>query len=145
MLKKLINKEKKLLLKQLESQFGFNKKLDYNFFINEKKRIFIFNKNLEINFSKIRINSLGLYFANIESELRLSIEGSQIIGPYSKKNVLELNEKDLESWIYGNDIETSKVFQGFVIIQNNKDFYGTGKYKNGIILNHVPKERRLKN
>ena len=144
MLRKLSNKEKKDLLKNLEEIFGFTKKLEYNFFINENKRIFIFNRDIEIDFSKLRVNSMGLYFANHESELRLTIEGSQILGPYSKKNILEIDEKTLEEWIYGKDISSSKEFNGFVIIKNNNDFYGTGKYKNGIILNHIPKERRLK-
>ena len=144
MLKPISSRDKKNLFELLKNQFGFSGKLDYNFFTNDKKRIFLFNKNLEINFSKIRINSLGLYFANTEKEIRLTIEGSQIIGPYSKKNILKLNDKDLESWIYGNDIKTKEVFEGFILIKNNDDFYGTGKYKDGIILNFLPKERRLK-
>ena len=145
MLKLLSNKEKKLLLKRLEEQFGFSEKLDYSFFINQDKKIFIFNKNAEINFSKIKANSLGLYFANIEKEIRLTIEGSQIIGSKSKKNILDVDEKQLHDWIRGEDIKTDKEFEGFVLVKNKNDFYGTGKYKEGKILNFVPKERRLKN
>ena len=145
MLKLLSNKEKKLLLKQLQEQFNFTGNLDYNFFINQDKKIFLFNKDLDIDFSKIRVNSLGLYFANIEKELRLSIEGSQIIGPSSRKSVLDVNDEQLSDWMHGKDIETDKEFEGFVLIKNNNDFYGTGKYKEGRILNYVPKERRLKN
>ena len=145
MLKLLSNKEKKILLKQLQDQFSFSENLDYNFFINSDKKIFIFNKNIDIEVSKIRVNSLGLYFASIKEELRLSIEGSQIIGPYSKKNILDVNDSQLSVWIHGNDIETEKEFHGFVLIKNKNDFYGTGKYKLGRILNFIPKERRLKN
>lgn len=145
MLKLFSNKEKKLLLKQLEEQFDFSGKLDYSFFINQDKKIFIFNKNAEIDFFKIRVNSLGLYFANIENSIRLTIEGSQLIGPGSKKNILEVDEIQLQNWIHGNDIGTDKEFEGFVLIKNKNDFYGTGKYKEGRIINFVPKERRLKN
>ncbi len=145
MLKKISNREKKSLLKSLQEQFSFTGKLDYNFFINQDKKVFLFNKNLDIDFSKIRVNSLGLYFANIENELRLSIEGSQLIGPYSKKSILKIDENQLKDWMHGRDIETEKEFEGFVLIKNNNDFYGTGKYKDGKILNFVPKERRLKN
>lgn len=145
MLKPIPNKEKKLLLKKLQEQFDFSGKLDYNLFINQDKKIFIFNKDLQIDFSKIRVNSLGLYLANIENEIRLTIEGSQIIGPNSKKNILELGEEQLQEWIHGNDIETDKKFNGFVLIKNNVDFYGAGKYKEGKVLNFIPKERRLKN
>src|SRR3989338_11508154 len=142
---KFSSREKKILQNQLEEQFGFSGKLDYQFFINQEKKIFIFNKDLEIDFSKIRVNSLGLYFANIKNELRLSIEGSQLIGPNSKKNILEVSNSQLQDWIHGRDIETEKEFKGFVLIKNKNDFYGSGKYKEGKILNFVPKERRLKN
>ena len=69
---------------------------------------------MDIDFSKINVNSLGLYFANIEKELRLSIEGSQLIGPSSTKNILEVNETKLNSWISGKDITTKEEFSGFV-------------------------------
>ena len=145
MLRPVSNKEKKLLIKQLKDQFSFSSKLDYQFFINPEKKIFIFNKDLEIDFSRIRVNSLGLYFANIKNELRLSIEGSQLIGPNSRKNILEVSNSQLQDWMHGRDIETEKEFKGFVLIKNKNDFYGSGKYKEGKILNYIPKERRLKN
>lgn len=145
MLKPISNKEKKLLLKQLQDQFDFSEKLDYSFFINPDKKIFIFNKGAEIDFSKIKVNSLGLYFANVENEIRLTIEGSQLIGPMSGKNILEVDEDQLQDWIHGRNIETDKELEGFVLVKNKNDFYGTGKYKEGKIINFVPKERRLKN
>ena len=145
MIEALNNKDKKQLLNYLKEQFDFNKKLDYNFFITQKNRIHIFNKNIEIDFSKIRINLLGVYFANIDSETRLTIEGSQIIGPCAKKNILEIDDQKLNEWMHGNDIKTNKEFKGFVLIKNNNDFYGSGKYKEGKIINYIPKERRLKN
>jgi len=144
MLTTLKNKDKKLLIKNLEEQFGFLGKLNYSFFVNSNKRVFILNPNVDIDFSKIHVNSLGLYFANIEKELRLSIEGSQLIGPHSTKNILELNETKLKSWISGKDITTQEEFSGFVLIKHNNDFYGTGKYKDNKILNYIPKERRIK-
>src|SRR3989338_2437964 len=125
---KFSSREKKILQNQLEEQFGFSGKLDYQFFINQEKKIFIFNKDLEIDFSKIRVNSLGLYFANIKNELRLSIEGSQLIGPNSKKNILEVSNSQLQDWMHGRDIETEKEFKGFVLIKNKNDFYGSVKY-----------------
>jgi len=149
MLKNLGSKEKKLLLKQLESQYNFSGRLDYNFFINPDKKIFILNSGLQVDFTKIRINSLGLYFASLEPELRLTIEGSQIIGPSSDKNILEINDNELQDWMHGKDLsvdmESKKDFNGFVLIKNKKDFYGSGKYKQEKVLNYIPKERRLKN
>ncbi|MAG45453.1 MAG: hypothetical protein CMH63_01625 [Nanoarchaeota archaeon] len=144
MLTSLKNKDKKLLLKNLKEQFNFNSKLPYSFFINSNKKIFILNPNINIDFSKIRVNSLGLYFTNIQNELRLSIEGSQLIGPHSNKNILELSEIKLKSWIQGKDITTKENFNGFVLIKHGQDFYGSGKFKDGKILNYIPKERRIK-
>ncbi len=132
---------KKLIKKQWDAEL----KLDYAFLMNDKGKIFIINKELgDIDFSKLHINNLGLYFGEFKvSELRLSIEGSQMVGIFAKKNIVDIDDKNLEVWMKGEDIEikTDNV-RGFVIIKNNKDFLGCGKYKEGKVLNYVPKERR---
>ena len=93
----------------------------------------------------ININKLGLYFGKIEhNEIRLSIEGSQIVGEKATKNILEISKEDSREWLRGFDLETNENLSGFVIIKNNNDFYGTGKIKEGRILNFVPKGRKLK-
>ena len=43
----------------------------------------------------------------------------------------------------GEDLNIEGDYSGFVIIKNKNDFLGTGKYKDGIILNYVGKERRV--
>lgn len=145
-LKILNSKEKKLLFKEIEEQFKTSE-LDLNYILlkNNEGKIFLLSnyfKNLDTK--NLRINSLGLYFANISKDIRLTIEGSQLIGKKAK-NVLEINDKQLKEWLKGNDIETDKNLKGFVIIKNNNDFYGCGLYKNNKILNYIPKERRIKN
>ena len=75
-------------------------------------------------------------------ELRLSIEGSQIIGKGSDKNIADI--EDTRAWLRGEDLELVGDYSGFVIIRHNKDFLGCGRYKEGKILNFVPKARRLK-
>lgn len=144
-LRVLERKNKKKFLELLKKQFGFDKKLDYVFLINNKNKIFIINKELvNIDINKIRINSIGMYIAEFRNdEVRLSIEGSQFIGPYTKKNVLELNDKEARQWIKGNDLEKETKLKGFVIIKNNNDYCGCGKVKEKGILNFVPKTRRL--
>ena len=93
---------------------------------------------------KLRINSLGLYFGQIRNGLRLSIEASQIVGPAAKKNFVSLTEKQAREWFKGEDIEVKGDFSGFVIVKCNNDFLGTGRFKEGKVLNFVPKSRRLK-
>jgi NOL1/NOP2/fmu family ribosome biogenesis protein len=144
-LKILKKKDKKRFLELLKKQFGFEEKLDYNFLINTKNKIFIINKDLvNINIDKIRINSIGLYIAEFRNdEVRLSIEGSQLIGKKAKKNILELNDKQARDWMKGNDLELETKEKSFLIIKNNNDYLGSGKSTLDKILNFVPKSRRL--
>ncbi len=128
-LKALNRKKIKEILNKLGEFYGINKlELDYVFYQNTKGRIFLLsNKFKEFEYDT-KINSLGMYFANLKNdEIRLSIEGSQIIGEKAKKNVLELNENELRDWLLGEDFKTDEEFKGFVLIKNKNDFYGTGK------------------
>ena len=144
-LRVLERKNKKAFLQLLKKQFEFNDKLDYVFLTNNKNKIFIINKDIaDIDLEKIRVNSAGLYIAEFSNnEVRLSIEGSQIIGPKSKKNIIELDKKQARDWLKGKDIEKTTKEQGFVILKHNKDYLGSGKAKEDKILNFVPKTRRL--
>ena len=146
-LKILNSKEIKEIYKLIESQWGAKIKLDYGFLRNNKNRIFIINKFIsKIDFSKLRLNSVGMYFCEIDDRgIRLSIEGSQIIGAKAAKNVVELNEEETRKWFKGEDLEKEcKDCNGFVILKYNNDFLGTGKYTNKRILNYVSKTRRIK-
>jgi len=139
---KILNRKQiKEFHQDLKEQFNFEGKLDYNFF-QKNDKIYIVSKALnEIQLEKLNLNSLGLYIAKKESfGIRLSIEGSQLIGPKSKKNILEV--KDSNPWLTGENIESEKEFKQFVIIKHKKDYLGSGPYKDHKILNHVPKSRR---
>ena len=147
-LKQLSNKEKKLLFKKIEINYGVNNlKLDYMFFKSNEGKIFIVNSLFRyLDKENLNINSVGLYFCRVEKELRLTIEGSQIIGPFASKNILELDDIDADLWLKGDDIKyiNDKSESTFVILKNKNDYIGTGKYKDGKILNYIPKERRIK-
>src|SRR3990167_7622870 len=141
-LKFLNSKETKEILKLIEEQWGAKLKLDYTFAKNSKNRVFIVNKDInKIDFSKLRINSIGMYFCDLENEIRLSIEGSQIIGPKATKNVVEVSEEQTKKWMKGGDLEIEDKgnCNGFVIIKHENDFLGTGKFKEYRILNYVSK------
>lgn len=146
-LKKLSTKETKILIKKLEKQFSIEKlKLDYLFLKNNEDRIYMINKSFK-SFDKknLRINTLGLYFAKLEHGFpRLTIEGSQIIGKKAKSNIFELDNDNMKMWVNGKDIETKERYNNYILIKYNEDFLGVGYYKNGKILNTVPKERRIK-
>ena len=145
-LKILNSKEIKEILKLIEKQWGAKLKLDYAFLKNPKNRVFIINKEdiSKIELEKLRINSIGMYFCEIDKlGIRLSIEGSQIIGKKAEKNIVEINEEQAKQWFKGEDLEIRGNYSGFVIIKHNNDFLGNGKYKDGKILNYVSKSRRI--
>ena len=146
-LKQLSNKERKILFRKIEALYGIKDlKMNYLFLRNNEGRIFIVNKKVrDVDLREVNVNSIGLYFARFDNELRLSMEGSQIMGPFANKNTTELNDEDARLWLEGSDIENVKenCDEIFVILKNKEDYIGTGKYKEGKILNYVPKERRI--
>lgn len=143
---KILNrKEIKRFLNNLKEQFGISSlDLDYIFLKTLKDKIFIVSKDLAKldlkNFK--RINSIGLYFAKIEVDgIRLSIEGSQILGKKITKNILELENPT--EWLLGRDIENKSDLRGYVLVKHKDDFLGTGKASETKISNFIPKIRRI--
>ena len=144
-IKILNNKEIKEILNLIEKQWDVKLNLDYVFLKTEKDKIYLVNKDIsKVDLGKLRINTIGLYFAEVkDNHIRLSIEGSQIIGPKAKKNVLELNEKEVKEWMQGNDLEKETNLSGFLIIKDKDDYLGCGKRRDGEVLNFIGKARRI--
>ena len=144
-LKILNKKEIKEILNLIEKQWGLKLKLDCAFLRNNKNRVFIVNENIsKIDLSKLRINSLGMYFCEIDRiGIRLSIEGSQIVGPKTTKNIVEINEKQTKQWLKGEDLEIEGNYSGFVILKHKNYFLGNGKFKENKVLNYISKARRI--
>jgi NOL1/NOP2/fmu family ribosome biogenesis protein len=143
----LNTREIKEILTILKKQWGFNEKLNYVFLRNAKGKIYIVNKDINrIELEKMRIDSIGLYFGEQRNgTIRLSIEGSQMIGQYANKNLIELTEKETDEWLKGENITfKNKEGNAFVILKNGTDILGCGRHKEGKIHNYVPKERRLR-
>ncbi|MBI2661765.1 hypothetical protein HYX09_05890 [Candidatus Woesearchaeota archaeon] len=143
---KIMNaKETKEMYRLLDAQFGCVSKPDYAFLINTKNRIFAVNREISgVELGRIRPNSIGMYFAEmLEGEIRLSIEGSQLIGPDATRNVVELDDEESLRLFRGEDISKETGCKGFVILKRGRDFLGTGKVKGGKILNFISKSRRI--
>ncbi len=161
---KQLKQIKQLLKSQFDADFDFSQ---YAVLKSPKDKIYIVQKDiftkLNQDLTKLRINSIGMYFAHIKNnELRLSIEGSQLVGPIAKKNIVELRNDELEQWIQGIDLDTTEHFphpyfppeqkdhtsilgpNQFIIIKHNNDFIGCGKLTKNKVLNFVPKTRRIK-
>ncbi len=149
---KILNsKEVREILKRIKQQWGSDLSGisgSCGFLEGKDGDIFLMSRDVEkIDLQQLRINSLGLYFGQLRNnELRLSIEGSQIIGKAATKNVAELSDEEFKLWLRGEDVEKPLGdCSGYVIVRHSKDFIGCGKYKDGKILNFVPKARRVAN
>lgn len=145
-LKILNKKEIRNILNRLEEHFGIKKiELDYGFLEDREGKLFLISKDLsKVDTNELRINSLGLYFARTWGGIRLSIEGSQMVGNKATKNVIEVSKEDAAKWMNGEDLEIKADVRDFVIVKHNGDYLGCGKHKEGKILNFVPKARRAK-
>lgn len=153
-LKVLNSRETKHILEKLREQYGFQAgkaELDFIFLMNKDNRIYIVSKDASrMILDSLRIDSLGMYFGELYKEnLRLSIEGAQLIGASATKNIVYIEHEQMIEWIKGNDIEYEDCGKDFVIVKykNSKtgkdDMLGCGKYKDGKLMNYVSKSRRL--
>ena len=76
-----------------------------------------------------------------ENDIRLSIEGSQLVGPYADRNVVEIT--DARKWLRGEEILTDYQSSMYIIVKCGEDFMGSGKIVNGRLKNYISKTRRI--
>ncbi|MEA3429659.1 MAG: hypothetical protein U9R08_00125, partial [Nanoarchaeota archaeon] len=116
-LKVLNKKQTKVILGQIKEQWDADINLDsYAVLTNEKEKVYIVKRDVfDIEIEKLRINSLGIYFCELKKGIRLSIEGSQLVGPKAQKNIAKINNEQAQKWIRGEDIKIKQEFKGFVI------------------------------
>jgi NOL1/NOP2/fmu family ribosome biogenesis protein len=153
----LNTREKKKIVDDLKEMYEFLGAIEGALLMNKEKKIFLITPDIakisRDQDKELRLDAAGLYIGKIEvNGIRLSMEGSQLIGPYSKKHVLEIDEEHLEHWVKGEDFTLSEKEQkktgneeGFFIIKFNNDYIGCGQIKNNNLRSLVSKERRLKN
>ncbi|MBU3907387.1 MAG: hypothetical protein KKA64_04015 [Nanoarchaeota archaeon] len=151
---KILNRrEKQEILENLRERFGIQ---EIPFMLAQfgKEKIFAFSGDLsERQLREIEqtafVECMGVYFAKIDErtkEIRLSIEGSQLLKNQITENIFELeNEEQLNQWMKGQDLQISTGKRGFFIIKYKEDFLGSGKASENKIGNFIPKNRRLKN
>lgn len=143
--RKEVRKINGLLLENFGAEFDID---SYFYFKNAKDDLFLISRAVErINIEKIREVSAGLYVGQLTGgSIRLSIEGSQILGPLSKKGIVELSDAQWKSWLQKEDIEDSRfneLSQGFYIVRHKNDYFGTGHIKDGILNSYIPKSRSV--
>jgi len=146
-MKPLQSSQKKKILKQLNEQYGITN-LPYLLLQFGKEKIRLYSGNLSkeelLTLDKnLRIENIGLYFAKQQEEIRLTLDGLQLLKNQITKNILEINNKHTEQWLKGNDLDI-QTLPTFKILKNNNEFIGCGKSTGQKITNFVPKERRIK-
>lgn len=140
--------EKRDIVSQLNKQFGIEE-LPYLLVQSGKERVRAFSGHLskdEIkSISEIaRIEGIGMYLIRKEHDLRLSFDATQVLKNKIKKQIIEINQEQYEEWIRGYDLQVTSETKGTVVIKFKDDFIGCGKSTGDKILNHVPKERRIR-
>jgi NOL1/NOP2/fmu family ribosome biogenesis protein len=139
-------KQSKKMLAFLQNQFGYRNELDYALLTSHKGKIYFVNKEIfDIDLSKLRIDTIGLYFGEIinNSQIRLSMDGCQMIGPYCTKGIVEIDEKQARRWILGEVLEYETQYNQFILIKYKNDYLGCGKANGKEIFNFVSKSRKI--
>ena len=149
---KILNeKEKSKIVDKLNEQFGIIEVLG-KIIMRGKERLFLYSGNLDEEEiekldSLVFIERAGIYFAKIEEpneDIRLSIEGTQILKEQINKNIFEIPEELVEDWMKGHELNVQSGMKGFVVMKFKDEFLGTGKASENKIGNFIPKNRRLR-
>jgi NOL1/NOP2/fmu family ribosome biogenesis protein len=139
--------EKRRILEQLNKQFGIEN-LNFLLIKSAKEKIRGFSGQLSkeeiCQLSEIaNIEVIGAYMLRIEHDLRLSFDATKLLSQEIKKNIIEIDEEQMKTWMQGFDLPIQKPSGTYVIKYQNL-FLGCGKSNGQVILNHVPKDRRLR-
>jgi len=148
---KLNSQKKKLLISNLEIDYGFNTSFlnNYIFYITSKNKVLI--SKVDIDKIKLdRINSIGIYFGVYHDEIRfrLSLEGSKFIKP--TKNYIKINKEIMKSYVAAENLFLEEVemincdkISPFKIVVFENDNLGCVSHRNKELLTYMPKSRKL--
>ena len=137
------------ILGKLQEQFGIKEIPGIMLRIGQE-RIFLYQGALhEKEIIKLEmavpVERIGVYFAKIQNdELRLSIEGTHVLKNQINKNIFEINDEQLNTWMHGSELQIETGKKTFLVMKNKDDLLGTGKASEKKITNFIPKSRRLR-
>jgi len=154
-IKILSEKEKQKIENQLNEQFGISE-IPGIIVKRGAERLFLFSgdysENEIINLERtVPIERVGVYLAKIIldkhtriEKIRLSIEGTQILGNQVKKNLFEIPDNLVEQWMKGEELLIKTGKRDFLVMKYKDNFMGCGKASEEKIGNFIPKSRRLR-
>ncbi len=152
MMKILGEDEVEEIEKIIEKNYGGKINLKaYAVGITSKEKVWIMSKKIcELDWSRLRVNAKGLYFAKLKKggKIRFSTEGAQLVGKVAKRNVAVLDEENAKKFLRGLEARVKSCEGGceeknFVLVKFGEDFVGCGKFSEGKVESFVPKGRRL--
>lgn len=147
----LNSKDIKRIKEIITTQFGHFLTTDYAYLRTDKDKIYLINKDVaRIDWDKLIVDKAGMYFGEDKgNEIRLSKEGAQLLAldahknKVELKNVVELDGEETKRYFLGEDLLTDLGAESrLVLLKYNHDFFGCAKYKEGKILNFMPKIHR---
>ena len=155
----LAAKQVKDIHEKIRAQWGcsFDTDKKYGYLLSRKNKIHLINRDLTQHLGldvigALRTDRAGMYFGEpTPGGLRLSIEGSQLVGPAATKNVLFISDSEMALWLKGEPLEKENPIteSGFVIIAWRNtvgtDFVGCGRVHadHQMIANFIPKTRTV--
>lgn len=144
----LNSRDIKKIRQLFEETYGVFYQGDYAYLQNKDGRLSLINKEMaKIDLQKLRVDKFGLYVAEIKGNaVRLSKEGAQLLAKEARdklKNIVSLDDREVKAYFHGIDLRKNLGGESrFVLIEYKGDIIGCSKYKEGIILNYLPKIHR---
>ena len=147
----LNTREIKKIKEMLQYDFGFFPEEDYAYLQNEKDKIFVVRKEVaHLDLKKLIVDKIGLYFGELkDTQLRLSKEGAQLLALAAEKkgkklkNVVTLSAAEIKEYFQGMDVVRDLGPESkLLLLQYNQEILGCSPYKEGKILNFLPKAHR---
>lgn len=133
----------------VERAYGARFEEDGHHYFTRKRDLYRVSKDLErVDIDRIDEVFAGLYLGEILDEtVRLSVEGSQILGPSAQHRVLELDEDEWFGWLERHDVASERfaeMDEGFYLVRNARgDFFGSGLLKDSTLKSWIPKGRAV--
>ncbi|MCA9485991.1 MAG: hypothetical protein KC506_04055, partial [Nanoarchaeota archaeon] len=91
------------------------------------------------------VEIIGSYIINTrDDDFRLNFDMVSLLRDKINKTIVEIDEKQLDLWMRGHDLDVKGVERGIVVVKFDGELVGVGKSNTEKIFNYVPKERKLK-
>ncbi len=139
----IVKKNEVKKIRSIWGKYGIDTKLKFSL-LKDGIKYYAVPNTLDISLMrKLNTKGLGLLIGWLDGkeDFVFTVEGAQLIGKYSK-NKYELNEEEMYYWIRGQNFKVN-LKDGYYLIKYKDDILGWGKVRSGVMINTIPKERRV--